>query len=206
MRWKKYSDEQLADAVKQSYCVSDRREPSARLRRAMLESGFVYECGECHITSWNGKKLNLEIDHKDGNPLNNKRDNLVFLCPNCHSQTETYCNRSPDKTKDKNGGEKPPKPELRQPKLPKPKVRKPRAIIPVEQRFWEKVDKSSDCWIWLATNAGVAGYGRFKYCGKLESAHRVAWILTNGDIPESVRVNHCCGNRLCVNPDHLYLK
>lgn len=47
-------------------------------------------CEVCGISSWNGKPLSLECDHIDGNPHNNVPTNLRLICPNCHSQTETY--------------------------------------------------------------------------------------------------------------------
>lgn len=49
-----------------------------------------YKCSVCSITEWNNKKIDLELEHKDGNFKNNKSKNLCLLCPNCHSQTETY--------------------------------------------------------------------------------------------------------------------
>lgn len=67
-----------------------RKEPVYRLRRAMLEYGFKYECCVCGIRDiWNGIKLLLEIDHINGNFLDNRCENLRFVCPNCHSQFPT---------------------------------------------------------------------------------------------------------------------
>ena len=47
-------------------------------------------CEECGIKDWNGKRLPKEVDHIDGNTNNNSKDNLKLLCPNCHSQTDTW--------------------------------------------------------------------------------------------------------------------
>ena len=65
------------------------RENAARLRRALIEKGVAYKCTSCSIKDeWNGKKLVLEVNHKNQNWLDNRIENLEFLCPNCHSQ---YC-------------------------------------------------------------------------------------------------------------------
>lgn len=53
-----------------------------------------YLCYECGITDWNNKKLVLELDHIDGDDRNNEPSNLRLLCPNCHSQTETFRGRN----------------------------------------------------------------------------------------------------------------
>lgn len=64
-----------------------RRENSARLKRALIESGIVYQCKVCNLDPiWNNIDLRLEIDHIDNDPINNVRENLRFICPNCHSQ------------------------------------------------------------------------------------------------------------------------
>jgi hypothetical protein len=53
-----------------------------------IERGHI--CSVCGITEWNGKNIVLEVDHIDGNADNNMPSNLRLICPNCHSQTETY--------------------------------------------------------------------------------------------------------------------
>lgn len=70
--------------------IIGQRQKSFHLRRALLESGVEYKCLICNISEWSGKKLNLEIDHINGNSNDNRMKNLRFLCPNCHSQTTTF--------------------------------------------------------------------------------------------------------------------
>lgn len=72
-------------------------------------------------------------------------------------------------------------------------------------RFWSKVDKSGDCWTWTAGRNDL-GYGQFSYGGKggkNVGAHRYAYMLTHGAIPEGAFVLHNCDNPSCVRPDHL---
>lgn len=74
--------------------------------------------------------------------------------------------------------------------------------------MWEKVHRSgdTDCWIWTgATN--TAGYGVIgvkrddKY--RMAMAHRVVYVLSGGEIPEGLQLDHLCRVRFCVRPSHL---
>ena len=62
-----------------------------KLKNRLLKEKIIQnKCSICNIEEWNGKKINMELDHIDGNRTNHKLENLRMLCPNCHSQTETY--------------------------------------------------------------------------------------------------------------------
>jgi hypothetical protein len=77
------------------------------------------------------------------------------------------------------------------------------------RRFWSKVDKSGDCWVWTAgrflNKKGVYTYGMFTIRTRAKYAHRIAWELVHGPIPRGLRVLHSCDNPPCVRPDHLRL-
>ena len=74
----------------------------------------------------------------------------------------------------------------------------------LDERFWEKVEKSDDCWLWTS-GKNKFGYGQFRLEGRTRAAHRVAWELTHGPIPEGMCVLHACDVRHCVRPDHIWL-
>ena len=71
------------------------------------------------------------------------------------------------------------------------------------------IDKTEYCWFWTGYITPT-GYGYFTLMyddtpKKNYRAHRLSWIMYKGDIPEGKEVLHKCGNKICVNPEHLYL-
>lgn len=90
-------------------------------------------------------------------------------------------------------------------------------ILPLEalDRFWAKVDRTGDCWLWTAGVTQDEGYPRFKLAGKTRYAHRLVYATEFGPIPDGYTVDHLCHNRdeacpggrclhrRCVNPAHL---
>jgi hypothetical protein len=74
-------------------CKSDRtRTHTSGLRVRLIREGILEErCSVCSLTEWMGKKIVLQLDHENGDRQDNTRTNLRLLCPNCHSQTPTFC-------------------------------------------------------------------------------------------------------------------
>lgn len=130
-----------------------------------------------------------------GHPL--EGDNLYLhpggyrRCRACHNEIET-------KRRQRLIAQRPPRP--------------PQGMTP--ERFWTRVDTSNPdgCWEWTGNRSGgtrTAPYGRFQRTvnGKLQivRAHRYAYEITYGPIPDGLRVLHRCDNPPCCRPDHLFL-
>lgn len=80
---------------------------------------------------------------------------------------------------------------------------KPESMPTAEERLLAKVDVKDDgCWVFTAKQNG-SGYGFFWYNGKGRLAHRVSYEIYVEPIPKDGVIHHRCGNRLCVNPEHL---
>ena len=69
---------------------------SYKLKNRLLKEKFIEnKCSECGLLDeWNGKTINHQLDHINGDNTDNRIENLRLLCPNCHSQTETYCGKN----------------------------------------------------------------------------------------------------------------
>ena len=75
----------------------------------------------------------------------------------------------------------------------------------VARRFWSKADRTdpSGCWLWTAAVDEQTGYGRLGIGTRSVAAHRIAFELFVGPIPDGMVIDHLCRVRRCVNPDHL---
>ncbi len=83
------------------------------------------------------------------------------------------------------------------------------------ERYWAKVRKggADTCWPWTASTTGTGlPYGQFRIPRNMNGgrqgscyAHRMAWLLTHGAIPDGLKICHRCDNPICCNPTHLFL-
>ena len=74
------------------FCENSGYNPS-KLYERLLEFGWKNECSDCKIMKWKEKDIRFHVDHINGNHSDHRIENLRFLCPNCHQQTETWGRR-----------------------------------------------------------------------------------------------------------------
>lgn len=80
--------------------------PTSKIIPRLVKEGYKeYKCECCGIIDWNGERIGLELNHIDGDNSNHKLDNLEILCPNCHSQTDTYKSRNIKRKREKMEGQ-----------------------------------------------------------------------------------------------------
>lgn len=82
------------------------------------------------------------------------------------------------------------------------KINPPNGSIPLEVRFWSRVNKTNKCWLWTGNKNGK-GYGQFSIKHVYYLAHRVSYELIIGKIPGGLDLDHLCRTPLCVRPSHL---
>jgi len=137
------------------------RRKSNQLRRALIEVGVEHECTKCGLKdTWQDTPITLEIDHINGDWKNNTKENLRFLCPNCHSQTDSFFNKpTKDSVRCKTKTCKCGKKMLSQSKqcigcnrtAPKPNQRK--VERPTKEILTEEIENNS--WVALGKKYGV---------------------------------------------------
>lgn len=83
------------------------------------------------------------------------------------------------------------------------RLRREEADANLAERFYSYVEHTDGCWLWRGPTAHD-GYGVITYHNRATRAHRVAYIIAHGTIPDGTIICHTCDNPLCVRPDHLY--
>jgi 5-methylcytosine-specific restriction endonuclease McrA len=76
-------------------CVADTYRGRYYLKRRLVRAGLLEDrCAECGLSDWRGRPLALELHHVNGDGSDNRLENLAILCPNCHTQTDTWGGRN----------------------------------------------------------------------------------------------------------------
>lgn len=80
------------DRLARLYISGDKLVAGQRIKKSLIKDGIKSDICECCDIGpvWNGKPITLELDHRNGNRMDNTLENLRIICPNCHSQTDTY--------------------------------------------------------------------------------------------------------------------
>ena len=95
------SDHRLSknkNKVNEIFIINSKVSPGYVKTLIIKEKLKPYKCNNCGIDRWNNKKIVLEMHHIDGNRKNNTLENLVLLCPNCHSQTNNFKGKNKNNT------------------------------------------------------------------------------------------------------------
>ena len=88
---------ELNELLKENVVIS-----SYKLKKKILKNGLKeYKCEKCGRTEWEGESIPLELHHINGNKTDNRIENLMILCPNCHALTNNYCGKNQKTFKEK---------------------------------------------------------------------------------------------------------
>lgn len=94
-RNRSWTDDQLQRRHIDELLVAGSSIGGSRLLRRLIREGYKEaRCEACQQSEWQGKPIPLELDHINGDPTDNRLENLGVLCPNCHALTPTYCGRN----------------------------------------------------------------------------------------------------------------
>lgn len=158
---------------KEYFCENGTVNRDSIKKRIIRNNLIPYQCADCGLGDiWNNKKISLQLEHKNGIPNDNRLSNLCFLCPNCHSQTDTYAGKrfkkiKPIKTKQTS------KPWLRKVERPsKEELEKLIVTIPMSSiaKTYNVTDNSVRKW---AKAYGIQLTNRRGYWQKLNSGTRI---------------------------------
>jgi len=92
-RWNRGSKFEFKKSIPiENMLIENSQYSTSTIRRRIRKENIIpYVCSECNLSSvWNNKPISLQLDHINGEHTDNRLENLRFLCPNCHSQTETH--------------------------------------------------------------------------------------------------------------------
>jgi hypothetical protein len=94
--WNKISHPNFGNSIdlEKRFSIHENKQPSSKTKEVLLNHQLrENKCEICGISEWNNKPIILQLHHINGNPKDDRLENLQILCPNCHSQTDSFCKR-----------------------------------------------------------------------------------------------------------------